>query len=612
MPEGTELGKAYVQIVPSAKGIKGAVTKQLGGESKDAGEKSGLRIASFMKKAIIGAGIGVALKKTLDIGGDLQQSYLGGLDTLYGDAADAARKYADQAASAGISMNSWSEQAVSFGAVLKKTYGSDAAGAADAANRAIMAMADNSAKMGTDIGSIQAAYQGFAKDNYTMLDNLKLGYGGTKTEMERLLKDASAMTKEQEKLGVTVDANDMSFANVANAIQVVQENLGLAGVASQEASETFTGSMGAMKAAAENFMGNLMLGQNVEESMVALVDSTSTFLFKNLIPAVGTVFKSLPAAAGAFIRSGLPSLVSSGQELVTGLINGAQEKVPELISKAGDFVTKLGEGVSSKGPELLAKGGEIVVNLANGVWENIPSLLQRGSEMVSKFVSYVGDNLPKFAEKGGEILKNLATGFVNNFPSMVVAVGKFGVNLLENILKLGGSLLDAGGKLIGDLASGLGGSALSLVSTAASKVKETLLKPIEAGKEKIKDIIEKIKGFFSFKIRFPHIPLPHFSISPSGWKIGDLLKGSIPSLGITWNKQAMDSPRIFSKATLFGAGEAGDEVLYGRKNLMRDIREASGGHTTNNYFNFTVNGAEDPELYADRLVRRLKMDMRTE
>lgn len=625
MPEGTELGKAFIQIVPSAKGIKGSTTKLLSGESKEAGEKSGLKIASFMKKAIVGAGIGLALKKSLDIGGALQQSYMGGVDTLYGDAADTVRSFADEAYKAGISMNTYSEQAVSFGAALKSAYGGDVKLAAEAANTAIMDMADNSAKMGTDIGSVQTAYQGFAKQNYTMLDNLKLGYGGTKTEMERLLTDAEKLS------GVKYDINNLG--DVYDAIHVIQEDLGLTGVAAKEASETFSGSFGAMKAAAENLMGNLMLGQNVDESMSALVESASTFLLKNLIPAVGNIFKSLPAAAGAFIRTGVPELINGGKSLINGIITGAQEKIPEiaakasemipkiaeavsskgseLLSKGGELIARLGEGISSKGPDLLAKGGEIVVNLANGVLQSIPSLLAKGSEMISGLVSYISDNLPKFAEKGGEILKNLASGFVNNLPSIIAAAAKFGVTLIGNILKLGGSLLKAGGTLIGDLVKGLGGSALSLVRSAASKIKETLLKPIEAGKEKIKDIVDKIKGFFSFKIKFPHIPLPHFSITPAGWKIGDLLDGKLPKLGITWNKKAMDQPQMFSGATLFGAGEAGDEILYGRNNLIKDIKEATGDRPINNTFYITVDGSENPEDFADRLVRRLKMDMRT-
>ncbi|MBQ1571994.1 MAG: hypothetical protein IIZ78_12760 [Clostridiales bacterium] len=173
------LGTAYVQIQPQAKGISGSISNLLGGEAESAGTAAGTKIGAFAKKALAAAAIGAVIvegvKGAMSEGAKLQQSYFGGLDTLYGEAADAARGYAREAAAAGISMNSYSEQAVSFGAALKSAFGGDVTKAAEAANQAILDMADNSAKMGTDIGSIQQAYQGFAKQNYTMLDNLKLG-----------------------------------------------------------------------------------------------------------------------------------------------------------------------------------------------------------------------------------------------------------------------------------------------------------------------------------------------------------------------------------------------------------------------------------------------------
>lgn len=173
---GTTLGTAYVQIVPSAQGIKGSITNVLSGEADAAGVATGTslgaKVASFAKKAIVAGAIGKVIKSSLSEGAALQQSYFGGLDTLYGEAANKAREYAKAASEAGISMNTYSEQAVSFGAALKNAYGGDTTKAIDAANMAIMDMADNSAKMGTDINSVQMAYQGFAKQNYTMLDNL--------------------------------------------------------------------------------------------------------------------------------------------------------------------------------------------------------------------------------------------------------------------------------------------------------------------------------------------------------------------------------------------------------------------------------------------------------
>ena len=190
----TELGQAYVQIMPSAKGISGSISKQIGPESASAGKSAGSKIASTIKGVLITAGIGKALGKTLSEGADLQQS-LGGVETLFKDNASKVKKYANEAyKTAGLSANAYMENVTSFSASLLQSLGGDTEKAAEKSNMAMIDMADNSNKMGTSMESIQTAYQGFAKQNYTMLDNLKLGYGGTKEEMQRLLDDATKIS----------------------------------------------------------------------------------------------------------------------------------------------------------------------------------------------------------------------------------------------------------------------------------------------------------------------------------------------------------------------------------------------------------------------------------
>ena len=289
--------------------------------------ESGTQLGSVFK-SVLGANIvsgalisgiqslGSAMKgvfsTALDEGAKLQQSF-GGIDTLYHGAEDTMKQYATAAASAGISANTYAEQAVSFGASLKQALGGDAVKAAESANKAIMAMADNSAKMGTDIGSIQMAYQGFAKGNYTMLDNLRLGYGGTQQEMKRLLADASKLEKA---MGKKFDINN--FADVVEAIDLVQQELGVAGVAAKEAKTTFSGSFSAMKASASNFLANLSLGEDIGPSLKTLISTTSTFLLGNFVPMVGNIMRQLPQAvevalaeAGPKIEQGFKSLFSS-------------------------------------------------------------------------------------------------------------------------------------------------------------------------------------------------------------------------------------------------------------------------------------------------------------
>ena len=376
---GTTLGTAYVQIVPSAQGIKGSISNVLGGEAESAGTSIGGKIGAFAKKAIVAAGVGTVmvkgLKAAMSEGAKLQQSYLGGLDTLYGSAANQARKFAREAASAGISMNDYSEQAVSFGAALKNAYGGNTQKAMKAANKAILDMADNSAKMGTDITSVQMAYQGFAKQNYTMLDNLKLGYGGTKTEMERLLADAEKLS------GQTYSIDNLG--DVYDAIHVIQGELGLTGVAAAEASETFSGSFNAMKASAANFFGSLALGQGVQPAMKQLVTSASTFLFKNLIPMIGTVIKSLPAAVGAFLQAGLPLFISS---------------IQTLLNSIGTWFTGFANSLTG-----------------------------------AKVKQWITSTLPKIVVAGAQLIGKLASALLTNLPKVVVAIGKIGAAIIKGL-----------------------------------------------------------------------------------------------------------------------------------------------------------------------------------
>lgn len=380
---GTTLGTAYVQIVPSAQGIKGSITNALGGEAESAGSDIGSKLGMFAKKALAKVAIGTAViggvKTALSEGAKLQQSYFGGLDTLYGEAAGAARNYAREAAAAGISMNSYSEQAVSFGAALKNAFGGDVTKAAQAANQAILDMADNSAKMGTDITSVQMAYQGFAKQNYTMLDNLKLGYGGTKTEMERLLADA------QELSGVEYNIDNLG--DVYEAIHVIQGELGLTGVAAAEASETFSGSFNAMKASAQNFLGSLAIGEGVNQSMNQLVTSASTFFFGNFLPMVGTLVKSLPGAIATFLKQGLPLLVSNISSLLSNLATSVTAFAKNITGP------KVTEWAQTMLPKILAAGASLVGNLASSLLTNLPKIVAAIARIGLAIVSGLGSAL---------------------------------------------------------------------------------------------------------------------------------------------------------------------------------------------------------------------------
>lgn len=495
---GAELGKAYVQIVPSAKGISGSISKELAGESSSAGKEAGLNIAGAIKGAIAAAGIGTLIKSALEAGGDLQQSF-GGLDTLYGEAADAAKRYATEAAAAGISANSYAEQAVSFGASLKQAFEGDAVKAAEAANTAILDMADNSAKMGTDIGAIQTAYQGFAKQNYTMLDNLKLGYGGTKTEMERLLADAQKLTG--------IEYNIDNLGDVYSAIHVIQEDLGLTGVAAAEASETFTGSLGAMKAAGENLLANLALGEDIGPSLDTLGKTVNSFLFDNLLPMVGNMLDAVPELVSGLgtmvigalnqISNNSDELVQTGIDIVTSLVSAIIEAAPYLVEAAVNLAWSLGEalintdwvsvgtdlmtnlkdsidlaageilgmdtatvdgfleGISNALPNVLDTGIEFITNVADGILQNIPNLITTAGELITTFASFIMQNMPTIMQKGTELMLNLVNGIINNLPKIVESVAKIIAKFVSTVAQNLPQILKSGIEIIGKLVVGL-------------------------------------------------------------------------------------------------------------------------------------------------------------
>ncbi|HFR4016246.1 TPA: phage tail protein [Streptococcus suis] len=313
----TDLGSAYVQIVPSAKGISGSISKLLGGEVDSAGRSAGSSLGASLVPALSGAlaaaGIGKIIGSALSAGADLQQSF-GGLDTIYDGAQESAKQFAKEAYKAGVSANNYAEQAVSMGASLKQALGGDSTKAINMANVAIMDMTDNAAKMGTDIGVIQQTYQSLARGNYAMLDNLKLGFGGTKSEMERLLTTAEGLPSA---MGRKFDISN--YADVVEAIHLVQESMGLTGVAAAEAENTYTGSLAAMKASWANTLAGLSLGENITPQLQALASTTSNFLFGNFIPMVGNIFKGLSSAIGTFIAEASPLVAQQFQGLFSSL-----------------------------------------------------------------------------------------------------------------------------------------------------------------------------------------------------------------------------------------------------------------------------------------------------
>ncbi len=420
----TELGKAYVQIIPSARGMKGMLSKELGADipqvGKEVGESLAGKLIGVTKKLIAAAGIGKLIHSSLMEGADLQQS-LGGIETLFKGSADVVKKYANEAyKTTGLSANAYMENVTGFSASLLQSLGGDTRKAADVANMAMVDMADNSNKMGTSMDRIQDAYQGFAKQNYTMLDNLKLGYGGTKTEMQRLLADAQKLT------GVKYDINNLS--DVYQAIHAIQENLDITGTTAKEAATTFSGSFASMKAAAQNVLGKLALGEDIMPSLHQLFETVKTFLVGNLIPMVWNVLKGIPQ-----------------------VLAGALGELMHMLF--GDYI---GESIMNDLYDVFDKVGGVVSTIYDMIFgslskkDNIDFLKKLGiNEKTASSIVNIGDNIRTMFENIGAVISNVA-GIVGEFISDLFGLAKSkdsvgGVaSAFEAITKV---LADASGKV---------------------------------------------------------------------------------------------------------------------------------------------------------------------
>ncbi|MEE3692561.1 hypothetical protein V2H22_06230 [Streptococcus suis] len=357
----------------------------------------------------------------IDEGAKLQQS-LGGIDTLFKNSADTVKNYASNAyKTAGLSANEYMENVTSFSASLISSLGGDTAAAAELANRAMTDMSDNANKMGTDMQAITGTYQSLARGNYAMLDNLKLGYGGTKAEMERLIKDASSYKDIQDELGISVEEGNMSFANMVKAISVVQKKLDITGTTMKEASTTFSGSLSMMKGAFNDFLGNLTTGGDITKPLQALAESAATFLFGNFIPMIGNVFKGLPTALSSFIEAAKPALVNGLKELLPEeAVNGITKvfdlitySIDDMVMAFQDFYQgfeKTGaiKALSSALSELLTAGLDLSEKLSGIIpWETIGA----AAGHVVKFIAQIIQAVAKFSQSmSGDTWRGVVTG----------------------------------------------------------------------------------------------------------------------------------------------------------------------------------------------------------
>ena len=519
MPDGIELAKAYVQIVPSAEGIQGKITEALGGEPAAAGDAAGqslgAQLVGTLKKVIAAAGIGKIISESINLGGALQQS-LGGVETLFGAGGRTIEEYAqsvgksvedvrdkyeilmksqqtvmDNAAQAyktvGLSANDYMEQTTSFAASLLSSVSQDTQAAADLANMAMVDMADNSNKMGTSMQDIQNAYQGFAKQNYTMLDNLKLGYGGTQAEMQRLLKDAEKISGVKYDLG--------NLADMYSAIHIIQQEMDITGTTAKEAATTLTGSFAAMKAAAENVMGNWSTGADLTEPLQALADTAQTFLVDNLLPMIGNVLAGIPE----IVYSLVPELLQTGTELLSSLAQGFTEGIPEFFSTALPQLLAFTDQLRDNAASFVDAGLNLITQLINGLIAGLPDLIAYVPDIIINICGIINDNMPKILAEGVSIIVQLVVGIVKAVPDLLANWKK----ILQAVLSVISAInwLNIGKNILTGVANGvksMGSSMLNAFkggfSSALNWIKSLPSQAVQWGKNLIQSFINGLTG----------------------------------------------------------------------------------------------------------------------
>nr|DAV67417.1 MAG TPA: tail tape measure protein [Caudoviricetes sp.] len=438
---------------------------EVGQKTSGIGEKlkSGLATAGKVAVAGVAAGataIGALGTKAVEAYADYEQ-FVGGVETLFKDSQDQVMDYANNAyKTAGLSANEYMETVTSFSASLLQSLDGDTSAAADKANLAITDMSDNANKMGTDMTSIQNAYQGFAKANYTMLDNLKLGYGGTQAEMERLLADAEKIS------GIKYDIS--SYADIVDAIHVVQTEMGITGTTAEEAASTIQGSFGMMKSAWQNLVTGMadpsqdlgVLVGNFTESVVTFGNNVIPRI-QELLPRIveattsliGTVSEQLPAILGTV----LPSLVEGATNLVTGLMAALPSVLSVLADVAPTVINTLVPALIELLPQITQTGIDVIVSLAQGIADALPQLIPAATDAIIKIVEVLTspDNLGNLIDAALAIILALVDGLVDATPKLIAAVPDVITNLVTAIIANMPKILEAGVEITMAIADGL-------------------------------------------------------------------------------------------------------------------------------------------------------------
>lgn len=411
--------------------------------------KSGLAVISGLTAGII-ASFAATSKASLDSVASLEQN-LGGIETLFKDSADIVIENAKRAyKTAGMSANEYMQNVTSFSASLLQSLSGNTKAAAEVADMAMTDMSDNANKMGTSMELIQNAYQGFAKQNYTMLDNLKLGYGGTKTEMERLLADAQKLT------GVKYDINNLS--DVYNAIHAIQNSLGITGTTAKEAASTIEGSMNSAKAAWDNFLNGTISAEDFADT-ISIAAENITKNLGEIVPRLASTIPELgrniyEMIVSSFDQNGT-GIAQAGIGLINNLASGLSEAAPKVTGSAGKIVSDLMTGIQNAAPQMISSAADLIASFAQGIGEQLPTLVPQAMNMIVTLADAVIANIPKIAQAGVSILVGLVSGIINGLPTLIEEGPRIINEFADAIYNGIGTLLGTGLAMIVELGKGI-------------------------------------------------------------------------------------------------------------------------------------------------------------
>lgn len=593
---------------------------------------SGLKKAGAVAGVALGAaavGVGVLAKKSVDAYAEYEQ-LTGGVKKLYGTASDELMKYANNAyKTSGMSANQYMNQATNFSAALVNSLNGDFSAAAKQTDVAMRAISDNFNTFGGDIEGIQNAFQGFAKQNYTMLDNLKLGYGGTKTEMERLIADAN---KYAEANGMAADLSIDSFSDIVTAIDLIQQKQGIAGTTAKEAATTIEGSLNMTKSAWDNLLTGLAnpdadIGKLVDNLVVAIVgENEGEGLLNQIIPALENALngigqlleKSAPIISSEFptiINNILPPLLGAAATLISGLVSALPGLVAVLIKQMPAIIKTLVTALTKSLPQVAAAAPQIILTLATGLSENLSTLIPAAIDMVLQIVDALLQNADLLVTAAVELMAGLAVGLVNAIPVLIKRVPTIIKSLVTAIVKSAGTLSSAGIVIMKRLQSGVS-KGFSSIPKKVSSFAKRIPSAIKSGvgnlmtigknmidglwngiKSKFDGVVSKVKSMASKLPKAVKKVLGISSPSKVFAEIGKWIPEGL-ALGIEKNmKIAQNASNAMANST---ASISSNNITNAARNK----------NTTINIYS-NVTGSTDPEAYAQDLVGKIKLAMRT-